>query len=108
MLVGGYHIFDALQAVSVNALRGYRRAVVPLLVNVVGLWIVGLAGGYTIGLTDALPLSMLGVAAPLGVRGFWVGAIAGMAVATGGIVIYFLIVSAAGNARARRDVVAVH
>ena len=108
MLVGGYHIFDALQAVSVNALRGYKRAVVPLLVNVVGLWIVGLAGGYTIGLTDALPLSMFGVAAPLGVRGFWIGAIAGMTVATGGIVIYFLIVSAAGKSRAQREVVAVH
>ncbi len=106
MLVGGYHVFDALQAVTVNALRGYKRAVVPLLVNIVGLWIVGLAGGYVIGLTNALPLSALGITTPLGVRGFWIGAIGGMFIATGGIVVYFLVVSARGRARARGEAVA--
>ncbi len=79
VLVGGYHLFDALQAVTVNALRGYKRAVVPLLVNVVGLWALGLAGGYAIGLTDAVDLSAWGLTTPLGVRGFWIGAIVGHA-----------------------------
>jgi len=100
MLVGGYHVFDSTSAVAVNALRGYKRAVVPFLVNVVGLWAVGLGGGYVIGLTDVLPLSALGLATPLGVPGFWIGAIAGMAVAASGVVIYFLLVSEPGNVRA--------
>ena len=107
VLVGGYHLFDATAAVTVNALRGYKRAVVPLLVNVVGLWTVGLAGGYTIGLKDVPALSMLGVATPLGVRGFWIGAIAGMFVAAACILGYFLRVSGAGVARARTEAVAV-
>ena len=68
--------------------------------NVVGLWAVGLGGGYVIGLTDVLPLSALGLATPLGVPGFWIGAIAGMAVAASGVVIYFFLVSEPGNVRA--------
>ena len=99
VLVGGYHLFDAMQAVTANALRGYRRAVVPLLINVVGLWSVGLAGGYAIALTDAVDLRTIGLGTPLGVRGFWMAAIVGMAVATAGIVIYFLAVSAPDRAR---------
>ena len=73
MLVAGYHLFDALQVVTVNALRGYKRAVVPLLANVTGLWGVGLAGGYLIGLTGSLDLSWAGLVTPLGAPGFWPG-----------------------------------
>jgi multidrug resistance protein, MATE family len=94
VLVAGYHVFDALQALTVNTLRGYKRAVVPLFVNIAGMWLLGLAGGYAIGLTSAVDLAPLGVATPLGVRGFWWGAIAGMALATSAIVVYFLVVSA--------------
>ncbi len=105
-LVGAYHLFDATSAVTVNALRGYKRAVVPFLVNVVGLWIVGLAGGYVIGLTNVPSLSALGMTTPLGVRGFWIGAIAGMCVAAAGILFYFVRVSAGGIVAARGKVVA--
>jgi multidrug resistance protein, MATE family len=107
VLVAGYHLMDAVQAVTVNALRGYKRAVVPLLVNIVGLWILGLAGGYAIGLTDAVDLSLLGVATPLGVRGFWAAAIAGMTLASAGIVAYFLVVSAPRRARAQAKAMAL-
>ena len=68
-LVAGYHVFDALQVVTVSALRGYKRAVVPLLVNVGGLWGVGLAGGYVIGLTDALDLSAARTGSTIGRAG---------------------------------------
>jgi MATE family multidrug resistance protein len=94
MLVAGYHLFDALQAVTVNALRGYKRAVVPLAVNAAGMWVVGLGGGVAIGLTHFDALRSIGIEAPLGVRGFWIAAIAGMAIATLGIIVYFLVVSA--------------
>lgn len=107
LLVAGYHIFDAMQAVTVNALRGYKRAVIPLLVNAVGLWLVGLAGGYVIALTNVLALTRLGITTPLGVRGFWIAAIIGMLVATAGIVMYFLVVSAPRHARAQAEAVAV-
>ena len=100
VLVAGYHLFDALQAVTINALRGYKRAVIPLAVNIVGLWLVGLAGGYAIGLTDALHLPALGLATPLGVRGFWIAAMAGMAVASGYILVYYLLVSSVRAAAA--------
>lgn len=52
VFVAGYHLFDAVQAVTVNVLRGYKRAVVPMLIYGVGLWCVGLAGGYTLGLSS--------------------------------------------------------
>ena len=94
VLVAGYHLFDALQAVTVNALRGYKRAVVPLLINAAGMWVLGLAGGFVLALTDRVALPGIGLHAPMGVRGFWVGAMAGMAVATLGIIAYFLRISA--------------
>ena len=102
-LVACYHVFDALQAVTVSALRGYKRTVVAMLVNVGGLWGLGLAGGYVLGLTKLADLSAIGVATPMGVPGFWVAAAAGMAVATVAIVAYFLAVSAPEHARAQAD-----
>ena len=99
VLVAGYHVFDALQVVTVSALRGYKRAVVPMLINAAGLWGVGLAGGYVIGLTGWLDLSAIGLVTPLGVPGFWVAAIAGLVVAGVGIVIYFFAVSSPAHAR---------
>ena len=81
VLVAVYHVFDALQAVTVSALRGYKRAVVPMIISVVGLWGIGLAGGYVIGLSDALDLSAFGLRTPLGAPGFWAAAIGGLAIA---------------------------
>jgi MATE family multidrug resistance protein len=107
VLVGGYHMFDAMQAVTVNALRGYKRAMVPLMINVVGLWAVGLAGGVLLGLTDRVMLPALGLVTPLGVRGFWFAATIGMMVATLGIIVYFLAISAPAHARADANVPAL-
>ena len=106
VIVAAYHMFDALQAVTVNALRGYKRAVVPLIINAAGMWFVGLAGGFVIGLTDVLGLSAFGLHTPLGVRGFWIAAVVGMALATFGIVIYFLVISAPHRARRQSEGVA--
>ena len=49
-----------------------------MLINAVGLWGVGLAGGYLLGLTAIVDLGWLGIATPLGTPGFWIAAIAGM------------------------------
>ncbi len=103
VIVGAYHVFDAVLVVTVSGLRGYKRTVIPLLCNAVGLWGVGLAGGYALGLTDAFDLRWAGMITPLGTPGFWIAAVAGMLVAAIGIVTYFLVVSV--PARARQDAI---
>jgi MATE family multidrug resistance protein len=97
VLVACYHIGDALQVVTVNVLRGYKKAVVPLLVNATGLWGIGLAGGYVLGLTGAVNIGALGLHSPFGAPGFWVAAIAGMWISGAGIALYFLAVSQAAS-----------
>ena len=89
-LVAVYHLFDGLQAVTVNVLRGYKRTVVPMLVYAVALWGVGLGGGYLLGLTrvEGFPLDT-----PLGAKGFWIAAIASLVVASVLVTAYFLAVS---------------
>lgn len=90
--VAVYHLFDAVQAVVVNVLRGYKRAVVPMLIYAVALWGVGLGGGYAVGLTS-VDLAWLGLHPPLGAPGFWLAAIASLALASSLVTVYFLRVS---------------
>jgi MATE family multidrug resistance protein len=68
ILVGFYHMGDALQAVAVNALRGYKKSTVPMVIYATLLWGPGLGGGVVLGLTD-----FLGTAR--GAAGFWLAAI---------------------------------
>jgi len=90
--VAVYHVFDAIQAVAVNVLRGYKRAVVPMVIYAVALWGVGLGGGYAIGLT-AVDLSWFGIPTPWGARGFWLASIGSLALAGSLVTLYFLHVS---------------
>jgi MATE family multidrug resistance protein len=96
-LVAVYHLFDAVQAVVVNVLRGYKRAVVPMLIYALALWGVGLGGGYVLGLTDVdlawLGLAASGLSTPMGATGFWIAAIASLVLASGLVTAYFLRVS---------------
>jgi MATE family multidrug resistance protein len=71
MLVALYHLGDGLQAVAVNALRGYKKSVVPMLLYATLLWGMGLGGGILLGLTDTL-------GAARGAPGFWIAAIASL------------------------------
>ena len=97
-LVAVYHVFDAVQAVTVSALRGYKRAVVPMVISAVSLWGVGLAGGYVLGLSDAVDFPGLGLRSPVGAPGFWAAAAAGLARAFAATVAYYLVVSAPRHA----------
>lgn len=90
--VAVYHVFDAVQAVAVNVLRGYKRAVVPMVIYAVALWGVGLGGGYIIGLT-AVDLSWIGIPTPWGARGFWFAASVSLALAGSLVTLYFLRIS---------------
>lgn len=101
-IVAVYHVFDALLVVAVSALRGYKRTVVALVCNALGLWSIGLGGGYLIGLTDRVDLSWIGLATPLGVPGLWIGAVTGILVGTIGVIGYYLAVSTPERARRRQ------
>jgi len=96
--VAVYHLFDAIQAVAVNVLRGYKRAVVPMLIYAVALWGVGLGGGYAIGLTN-VDLAWLNLSTPLGAQGFWLAAIASLVLASSLVTAYFVRVSRADSSK---------
>jgi len=84
--VAVYHIFDAVQTAAVSVLRGYKKTTVPMAIYVVALWGVGLAGGYLLGLSNTF-------GPPRGAPGFWLAALASLALAGGVVTAYFLRVS---------------
>ncbi|MGO8756281.1 MAG: MATE family efflux transporter [Gallionellaceae bacterium] len=88
MLVALYHLGDALQAVAVNALRGYKRSVIPMLIYGTLLWGLGLGGGFLLGLTDTLGPAR-------GAQGFWIAAIASLWLVAGLVAVYLNAVSRA-------------
>ncbi len=69
VMVGLYHLGDALQAITVNALRGYKTSVVPMVIYTVTLWVPGLGGGIVLGLTNTFGPAR-------GAPGFWLAGIA--------------------------------
>ncbi len=88
MLVALYHLGDALQAVAVNALRGYKRSVIPMLIYGTLLWGLGLGGGVLLGLTDTF-------GSAFGAPGFWIAAIASLWLVAGLVTVYLNAVSRA-------------
>lgn len=91
-----YHCLDAVQAVAINVLRGYKRALVPMFCNAFALWGVGLGGGYLLAI-GPVDLRWLGLSAPMGARGFWVGAACALVMANTLVVLYFLYISRRGR-----------
>jgi MATE family multidrug resistance protein len=92
-LLAAYHLFDAAQCVAVNALRGYRHALVPTLIYVAALWGVGLGGGWWLAFRG-LYLPPLGiVVAPQGAFGMWLAAALSLVIAAYGLIAYLLRVS---------------
>jgi MATE family multidrug resistance protein len=66
-IAGVFQIFDGLQAVAIGVLRGLGDTRVPLIVNIVGFWVIG------------IPVSLLlGFGLGLGARGLWWGLVAGL------------------------------
>jgi MATE family multidrug resistance protein len=88
VLVGFYHLGDALQAVAVNALRGYRKSFVPMLIYTITLWGLGLGGGILLGLTDTFGPAH-------GAAGFWIAAIISLWLVAGLVALYLNAVSRA-------------
>jgi MATE family multidrug resistance protein len=90
-LVALYHLADAVQAVAVNALRGYKKSAVPMLIYTTCLWGIGLGGGVLLGLTDRLGPAR-------GAAGFWVAGIVGLGLVGGLVAVYLDRVGRAGLA----------
>ena len=82
VMVGLYHLGDALQAITVNALRGYKNSVVPMVIYTVTLWVPGLGGGIVLGLTNSF-------GAARGAPGFWFAATASIWL-VGGLMVFYL------------------
>jgi len=67
-IAGVFQVFDGLQAVSAGVLRGVADTRYPMLVGLVGFWLVGLP----VSLWLAFPMGM-------GPQGLWWGLVAGLA-----------------------------
>lgn len=65
-----FQISDGLQVSGYGALRGLKDTKIPMVVNLVAYWIIGLPLGYYLGITRGI-----------GPQGLWIGLIAGLSVA---------------------------
>jgi MATE family multidrug resistance protein len=70
-LAGIFQVFDGLQVVSLGVLRGVGDTRAPMLVNIVGFWLIGIPVGVWLGLRRGM-----------GPAGLWIGLVVGLA-ATG-------------------------
>lgn len=91
--VAFFQLFDTAQVVIVNALRGYKIALIPMLVYTVALWGIGLGGGYALGLERIGAANALGLATPMGAAGFWLAGVVSLIVAAAILFAYFMHVS---------------
>jgi multidrug resistance protein, MATE family len=91
--VAFYELFDTLQVVIVNALRGYKIAFVPMVVYTGALWGFGLGGGYALGLTRLEGAAAFGLSTPMGAAGFWLAGVVSLVIAAAILFAYFLRVS---------------
>jgi MATE family multidrug resistance protein len=67
-LAGLFQVFDGIQVVSVGILRGTGDTRTPMIINVLGFWLIG------------VPVSWyLGMRTSLGPRGLWIGFVFGLA-----------------------------
>jgi MATE family multidrug resistance protein len=86
-----FHLFDALQGVSVFILRGYKVTLSPMVIYGVSLWGLGLGGGYWLAYSDTPAAAFFG--APLGAQGFWAAALISLSLAALALVLLVLRVS---------------
>ena len=72
LFVALYIVVDNAQVTTIGALRGYKDTRVPMLVALLGYWIIGLPVG------SALGFGWIG--APMNVYGFWIGLAVGLTI----------------------------
>jgi MATE family multidrug resistance protein len=83
IFVALYQFVDDTQVAAIGSLRGYKDTRVPMIVALLAYWAVGLPVGVLFG------FDLVGVPELEGVRGFWVGLCAGLAVASVFLILRF-------------------
>ena len=83
-----FALFDAVQVTMAGALRGMGDVRVPMVINVVCHWLIGLVMGY-----------LLAFEVGLGVKGLWYGITLGLVTASVALAARFLWLSARPIAR---------
>ncbi len=73
ILIAVYQLLDDTQAVMIGSLRGYKDTTMPMLISLVGYWVLALPLGYGLA-TGAFSNEALGV------YGYWLGITAGLGV----------------------------
>ncbi|HSD38602.1 MAG TPA: MATE family efflux transporter [Rhodocyclaceae bacterium] len=66
-LIAFYQLFDAVQTVAAQALRGLKQSVGPMTIHILCFWGVGMAGGWWLCYHGLTPFGI----APMGLGGFW-------------------------------------
>lgn len=74
LFAASYQVFDAIQVAMAGALRGLHDTQVTMWVTLVSYWGIGLGGGYILAFFNPF-------GAPMGVFGFWLGIVCGLAMA---------------------------
>lgn len=67
-LAGAFAVFDGLQAVGLGVLRGLADTRIPMLINLLGYWVIGLPAGF-----------FLAFGLGWGAEGLWWGLVIGLA-----------------------------
>lgn len=80
LFISAYQLFDAVQVTAAFVLRAYKVVLVPTLMYAIGLWGIGLGGGYVLGLD---PFGWA-PAATHGAVGFWLGNSSSLALVAAG------------------------
>ncbi|MEM1433609.1 MAG: MATE family efflux transporter [Pseudomonadota bacterium] len=75
LFVAGFQVFDAGQVACMGSLRGYKDTRTPMLIALFAYWLIGFP------MAGALGLGWFGIPA-LGLSGFWIGLIGGLAIAS--------------------------
>lgn len=71
LLAAMFQFSDAIQAISANALRGYKDTNAMFIITFIAYWLIGLPVGCILALTDW-------IVPALDARGFWIGFIVGL------------------------------
>jgi MATE family multidrug resistance protein len=71
---------DCLQMSCSGALRGYKDARIPLVIQITAFWVIAFPIAYTIALTDYW-------GDPLGIYGFWIGTVIAASIAATSLLI---------------------
>jgi len=67
-LAGIFQVFDGIQVVASGVLRGLGDTRSPMVINIIGFWLVGIPTGLVLGFRTGL-----------GARGLWLGLVLGLA-----------------------------